>query len=71
MIKPSFLVEVVDGKPTVSVVDTDADKPLQAYLKSDKEAYLFIRPSAEKRKKALAKPAAKPAAKAAKKAAKK
>jgi hypothetical protein len=65
MITPSILVEVIDGKPVCSVLDVDADKALNAYKKSNKEAYLFIRPAASKRKNALA-----PAKKSAKKSGK-
>jgi len=68
MIKPSFLVTVEDGNPVVDVISLDADEVLQAYKATKKEAYVFIRPGFEKRKRAESVPVAAATKKAAKKA---
>jgi hypothetical protein len=71
MIKPSFLITVEDGKPSVEIVTLDADEAIKGYKEANKEVYLFLKPAFSKHKKAP-KTAPKPAAKkAAKKATKK
>jgi hypothetical protein len=69
MIKPSFVISVKDGKPSLEVLTLDADEALDFYKDSEAEVYLFIRPGYSKRKRAIKK--AEPAKKAAKKAGKK
>lgn len=69
MIKPSFVISVKDGKPSLEVLTLDADEALDFYKESDAEVYLFIRPGYSKRKRSIKKE--EPAKKAAKKAGKK
>lgn len=49
---PSILITFDDGKPSVELVDMDADKAIQAYKSTDKAAMLFVRPACSRSKKA-------------------
>lgn len=51
---PSILLTFDDGKPSVELLDMDADKAIKAYKATDKAAMLFVRPAYSRSKKAAA-----------------